>query len=304
MHYEIQLVMGDGVDYLKERIESSFSWLKEKGYCLTLHQRREKEAVILDINLDGPAVCGVFLPSDVVSIFQHQLAEILAEVITTRYEKDLVIRQVERKFKVLPPKERRLLSERAMAFLRRFEEKESLNLLLQWERKSKLSRRILEYMGSSQFLDMRGLLNFGVAEYLREIRFAVYLAYEDLKSEKQINEFIKLLRSFVNSQPSRVIEANVYYDGKNSLYLWDEKGLPIEKDLVQLFYQDSIKDCSMEDIMLSILVTLAPRRIVFHGLSYLKKDLTGTIARVFEDCVFFCLGCDRCQVLMNSKERG
>lgn len=167
---------------------------------------------------------------------------------------------------------------------------------LTFGRKNKISHNILEHLDTDNTLNLDGLVNFSLREYLREIRFAVDLAYEDLKSEKQYNDFIRLLKYFVETQPPKAVEVNIYLAENGAFHLWDEKGHVIEQDLIDLYLEDILtNDNNLDDILISILITVAPRRIIFHSLGAVPDtEPARIIKRVFKERIMVCPGCDRC----------
>ncbi|MGE5416247.1 MAG: sporulation protein YtxC [Acidobacteriota bacterium] len=295
MIYGLDLALQNGSDYIKNRLETSFSWLRERGFKLIVKEEDGSKYNVLLITLRGPNHSGVFQGDDIVYIFKHQLAEILSDAIITQWEKDLIIKQVERNFRRLPRHEQVALTERAYRFMRRCNDNESLNMLLKFGRKNKISHRILDQLHASNALNLDGLINFCLQDYLKEIRFAVDLAYEDFKNEKQYNEFVKLLKYFVENQPPRFVEVNVCLSESEGFLIWDDKGEAIDRKLID-YPDDIIEDLSsLDDLLISILITVAPRRIVFHAVGGLPEGETlKTLRRVFMNRILICQGCDRC----------
>lgn len=296
MHYSLELVMQNGCQHIMEQLETGFYWLKERGFQLEFQIINGEPFNRLLVTLNGSTCSGVFHDEDIIYIFKHQLAEILSEAILNHWEKKLIRRQVERSCKRLPLEEQVELAERAVHFLRRCNDNESLNLLLKFGRRNKISHSILEHLETHDTLNLEGLVNFSLQEYWREIRFAVDLAYEDYKSEKQYNDFIRLLKYFVETQPPKNPEVNVYLAENGVFQFWDENGRVIEHDFIDLYLEDGLGSSdNLDDILISVLITVAPRRIIFHSSGKLPD--TGSaqiIKRVFKERVLMCPGCDRC----------
>ena len=296
MIYSLELVMQNGEQYIRERLETSFFWLKERGFQLTVQLCSGEPFSRMQLKLTGCSQSGVFHDDDIIYIFKHQLAEILSEAILGYWERKLIRRQAERNYKRLPLAEQAELAERAVHFLCRCNENESLNLLLKFGRKNRISHNILEHLETNNTLNLDGLVNFSLRDYLREIRFAVDLAYEDLKNEKQYNDFVKLLKYFVETQPPKAVEVNIYLAENGAFHLWDEKGHVIEQDFIDLYLEDILSnDNNLDDILISILITVAPRRIIFHALGAVPDtEPARIIKRVFKERIMVCPGCERC----------
>jgi len=296
MFYSMDLVTQHGCQYIIDRLNTSFFWLKERGFQLTVQVVSGEPFSRILITLSGSTRSGVFHDDDIIYIFKHQLAEILSEAILNHWERKIIKRQAERSFKRLTPAEQAELAERAVQFLRRCNDNESLNLLLKFGRKNKISHSILEHLESNNTLNLDGLVNFSLRDYLREIRFAVDLAYEDLKSEKQYNDFVRLLKYFVETQPPKTLEVNIHLAENGDFHLWDEKGQVIEHDFIDLYLEDIMtNDNNLDDILISILITVAPRRIIFHSTGAVPDtEPARIIKRVFKERIMVCPGCERC----------
>lgn len=296
MFYSLDLVMQNGCQYIAERLENSFYWLWERGFQLKVQVSPGEPFSRILITLSGSTYSGVFHDEDIIYIFKHQLAEILSESILSHWERKLIRKQAQRSYKRLTPAEQAEVAERAVHFLRRCNDNESLNLLLKFGRKNKISHSILEHLETTNTLNLNGLINFSLRDYLREIRFAVDLAYEDIKSEKQYNDFIRLLKYFVETQPPKTVEVNIYLAENGLFHLWDEKGQVIEHDFIDLYLEDILSnDNNLDDILISILITVAPRRIIFHSTGAVPDtEPARIIKRVFKERIMVCPGCERC----------
>ncbi|MGE5371910.1 MAG: sporulation protein YtxC [Solirubrobacterales bacterium] len=299
MIHHLELVLRSGAEYMKDRLETGFFWLKERGYLLTLDERESDEATILYLTLCGPDHSGVFQDRDIISIFHHQLSELLAETITLWWETGLIRRRIEREYRNLARAEQLQLSSRARDFMRRDDTEEGLNLILKFGRKSRIAQRIYEHLSVWQTLNLDGIVNFRLKEYQKEIRFAVDLANEDLKNERQFNEFVRLLKHYVDTQPSKVVEVNIQLNEPGAFRIWDEKGLAIDSGMAEFCMDDLAESApNLDDLLISMLISLAPKRLIFHSrLGFPENEPTRIIRKVFKDKIMVCHGCDRCNAV-------
>lgn len=296
MIYQLELTPQSGCQHIKGRLETSFYWIKERGYTLTVEKPAVSNSESLLISLCGPDHCGVFNNDDIIYIFKHQMAEIISEAIMVYWEKRIIQNRVERQYRKVSADDQAQLIDKASDFLSRCNENESLNLLLKFGRKNKIAHRVLDHLHTSNSLNIEGLIHFRLQEYLREVNFAVDLAYEDLRNEKQYNEFVKLLKYFVETQPPKVQEVNVFIEEGGLFRLWDENGDTIEQDFVELYLDEIINnETNLDDLLISILMTISPRRIIFHSMGGLPDgEPTRIITQVFNDRIVLCTGCERC----------
>lgn len=299
MIYHLDLALRDGASFVRDRLETGFSWLKERGYMLCIEERVSGNGIVMTLTLCGPDHSGVFQDQDIISIFHYQLAELLSEIITLCWEGRLIRRRIEKEYRSMPANDQLAIACRAREFMRQDNDNEALNMILKFGRKSRISNRISEYLHGSNTMNVDGMVNFRLKDYLREIRFAVDLAYEDLKNEKQFNEFVRLLKHYVDSQAPKVIEVHLMWPPAGTFSLWNEKGVSIEHELNDICLTDLLDSgTSLDDILISLLINLAPRRLVFHaGQELPDNEPMRIIRRVFQDRLSVCGGCPRCRII-------
>ena len=258
------------------------------------------------MRLVGSNPASPFKDEDMIYIFKHQLAEFLAEHVVRDWEPLLVWKEICKKSRQFIPVDRPIVYEKAKSFLKSCNQNESLNLLMNYGRKNRIAHKIMDYLYNNNILFIEGFIQFCMREYLNEICFAVDLAYEELKSEKEYNEFVKLLRYFVDTQPSYVIEVNLFIDEQGNYILWDGNGKRLDDDLINYYMEDLlVPDITLDDILISILITIAPRRIILHkdGDATLNEPVK-MIQQVFEERIQECNGCERCQGLLRDLQSG
>jgi putative sporulation protein YtxC len=97
--------------------------------------------------------------------------------------------------------ERVSVHQRAADFLKKCHDNESLNLLMSFSRKNRITHRLLDYISTNLTVNVEGFINFCMQDYLTELKFAVEVALEELRNQKEYNDFVNLLRYFVDSLP-------------------------------------------------------------------------------------------------------
>ncbi|HEX3012691.1 MAG TPA: putative sporulation protein YtxC [Methanobacterium sp.] len=302
MYYQF-VVSTAGNDIFYENLEQRFAWIKERGYKLNIDSQVYEQCNIekICISLQGDNSNGIFRDEDVIYIFKHQLSEILADHIILNWEETIIWKEISRKYRRVSVQDKNFIYKKAIAFLKKCNSNESLNMLMNFGRKNKIANRVLEYIYDNDLLVVEGFINFCLPDYLKEIRFAIDLAYEELRNEKEYNEFIKLLRYFVDSQPAKTNEVNLLMEDEG-FCLWDGKGTKIEEDFMASYMEDILlNEISLDDILISILITISPRRIIIHNNNR-SEDSSSVemIKNVFKDRIHVCRGCERC--LLHNRE--
>lgn len=298
MTYRMRIASSIAINSLERELHHNFNWLKERGCSIETRYEQQDRYHCLLVTLHYPRKGVLFREEDFVYIFKYQLAEIVAEHIISLWEEELVKRRLDKTYRGLLPEERSLILEKALSFMRCCDDSESLGLLMRFGRKSRIAHRVLDHLLEHDMLILDGFVSFYLRDYLKEIQFAVDLAWEEVNNEREYNEFVKLLRYFVDSQPSRVLEVNLMMTGAGGFSMWDESGNSLDETYVRGCLEEIFTDdISTDDVLVSVLITLAPRRVVLHGSSGKLpcNESIKIIKKVFKEKIVTCTGCDRCR---------
>ncbi len=313
MIYEFQVATAHNTDNFLQELDNRLRWINQRGYDLDVEvsplqqMTAQLASKLLSFRLHGSDKHdSTFRDEDIIYIFKHQMAEVLAEHIVSDWESRLLWKEILKSYRKFTPADKQSLYIKSGDFLRRCNENESLNLLMNFGRKNRMSHRILEHINNCEFLAVEGFINFCMRDYLTEIKFAVEVAAEELKNEKEYNDFVNLLRYFVDSQAPRVREVNLLLASNGLFYLWDNSGCKIEEQYMQNYLDDLLlDDVGLDDLLVSILITIAPRRIIIHNASELPhNESVEIIKQVFGDKIVFCRGCKKCSHYLCEIERG
>jgi len=298
MIYELQITTAARSKTLINDIYKRFTWLEQHGYYLDIDRVHDDKSphLSIDLKLQGTSIDSHYRKEDMVFIFKHQIAEYLAEHIIDDWERELAWKETVKKDRHILPGDQRLVCDKAIDFLKRCHSNESLNLLMNYGRKNKMAHKLFDYVYDHNLLVVEGFIKFCMQDYLTEIKFAVDLACEELKNEKEYNEFVKLLRYFVDTQPPMVQEVNIVMDKQGHYRLWDGNGKKIEEKHIDYYLEDLPRgEINLDDILVSILITIAPRRIVLHNIGLEPgSEPVKMIKNVFAERISECKGCERC----------
>ncbi len=148
---------------------------------------------------------------------------------------------------------------------------------------------IINYFSEFDELNIEGFIKFRSKEIDNEIEVAINKLVERFMIEKEYNEFIKLLKYFVEMQENKIDEVHILIE-KNGEYLIKNK---YGEDILDLFssslntleYTEIIKT---EDLIISGLITQCPKYVFIYGTdNALNTEILDTIKKVFEDRAFF-----------------
>ena len=167
-------------------------------------------------------------------------------------------------------------------------------------RRNNIVHRVIEYLERNQEIVLEGFINFRLKDYIMEIEDIVDAAVDDFLLEKEYLEFIRLLRYFVEIQEPKINEVHILLEKNNVFKLVDRNGKAIESEYLDGFAVELMNNSiNYEDLLISALITLAPRLVVIHLTNPDEpRDTIKTIENVFGKRVRRCNGCIIC-----SKER-
>ena len=149
--------------------------------------------------------------------------------------------------------------------------------------RSRVWKRVMEHLESNDELVLEGFIRFRLKDFKQELEEAVDRAVDDLLIEKEYSEFIKLLRYFVEIQEPKVDEVHVLMGEDKKYTLLDSNLQIINNDILEdLAKEISDKEISYDDLLISSLITIAPRKITIHQYDRIQnKELLNTINNVF-----------------------
>lgn len=149
--------------------------------------------------------------------------------------------------------------------------------------RSRVWKRIMEHLENNDELVLEGFIRFRMKDFISELEDAVDRAVDDLLIEKEYTEFIKLLRYFVEIQEPKVEEVHVLLGEDKRYTLLDSSLHIINNDILEdLAKEISDKEISYDDLLISSLITIAPKKITIHQFDKIKNtELLNTINNVF-----------------------
>jgi putative sporulation protein YtxC len=109
---------------------------------------------------------------------------------------------------------------------------------------------------------------------------------EELKiAEQEYNEFIKLLKYFVDIQEPKYEEIHITQNSDGTYKLIDEAGNEVHREYFDEFKRE-IEDSEVnyDDLLISSLITMSPKKIIINNSESIKnKELLMTISKVFDN---------------------
>ncbi len=152
------------------------------------------------------------------------------------------------------------------------------------ERVEVVEKILKGYFKENKNCNVEGIVNFRFYEYEK----ILYTMSEDLVDiyylNREYEDFIELLRYFISVQDQRPDCVNLIVNRYGMYTIMDEEGKDItNRCLMEFLSPEDIRNDGYDDLLISILITLAPRKIVIKNKENIKnKQLFETIDKVFE----------------------
>ena len=107
--------------------------------------------------------------------------------------------------------------------------------------------------------------------------------------EREYKEFVKLLKYFVEIQECKIEKINIIIEENSNYIVKNGEGEDLYHEfLKELTTEQGNIDLNMEDILISGLITSAPKSITIYGKeNCTNKEFLDTIENVFGDKVVF-----------------
>jgi len=218
--------------------------------------------------------------------FIEHLAQVLADYLITAYDGMLLNRIAKKNYGYLKPDERREIIQIAQKKIK----DNSQNLfdtILRIRRKNLVTRKLADFLNQNDHIILEGFVMFRMQEYVKELEEIMDWAVRQYLIEKEYQEFIKLLTCFVQMQKPKFRCVHIIAEKDSSFSVYDENMERIsEQYLSDLAGEQADGTIKEEDLLISFLISAAPRQIIMHNISDIKnKELVDTIMQVFSDRV-------------------
>jgi putative sporulation protein YtxC len=166
----------------------------------------------------------------------------------------------------------------------------------QEQMKEKVLLKILDYLDQNQDLILEGFISFRLKDYQQELEGIVNSAVDEFLLEREYIEFIRLLKYFVEIQEPRIQKVQVIFKDGGKFSLLDHEDNPVKHESLDGLMVDILEnEINYDDLLISALITLAPREIILHIPTQIGNgDTVKTIQNVFGPRVTRCIGCNKC----------
>ncbi|NHM26098.1 putative sporulation protein YtxC [Desulfofundulus sp. TPOSR] len=279
------------IDLIKFRLGREMKNLEKEGLKVSL-----KESSAGRFNFVSCQVMpGGGQRGDIQAIFRHHIARSLSDLILGQWQQLLLKDMIRENYYYFNEEERQNIFKYALGHLGYG--KGGQKAVYQRLFKNKVMDRILDFLRQNNQIIVEGFIRFRLKDYVEELEQAVERAVDDFLMEREYQEFIQLLKYFVEIQESRVELVHVLRLPGGAFRLLDDQKQVLRVDYLENLFMDlTDREINYEDMLISTLITLAPKHIVIHNKdSGQKNTVMETINLVFWGRVRECTGCPLCQ---------
>lgn len=221
----------------------------------------------------------VKLPED---ICPEEFAVQISEEILTKCEGQLLYKITEHEFPFMPQSEK--LEVYNIALKNSLPEEDNiLGTMLYNRRKALIEESALDYLKENSYIILNGFINFRLEEYKNELKKLCRNAAEEFSALREYDEFLNMLRFFVSVQAPKEKTVHVIKKG-NELRIFNKR----HKDITDYYAEEfafSSEGFTSEDIALSALISIAPKKIIIHDKKENDK-IYETLSSVFSEVEF------------------
>lgn len=228
--------------------------------------------------------------------FRYRLSGILTEIILSSWEPKLIKKIIKDNYFYLTEKEKGCVANITTRLLKE-EKMMQPGGFYKATRRSKLTKALMEYLESETNINIDGYVNFRLSTYIADLNEIVERALEVYVAEREYNEFIRLLKYFVEIQECKVDVIHLKQAEDGRYLITDGFGSRISSEYFDELRAEIADDSiNFDDLLISTLITISPRKMIIHNIEgFRNKELVQTIMNVFGERISVCTQCELCK---------
>lgn len=285
-------------DEIRARLHQDCRSLLQEGFRVAIDESSKGGYTFLGCNIaEGEMSFRNY--ERVKSMLKNYVAQMLAEHIVIREEKTLIRKIVNRNYYYFSEQERAAIYDNSLKLLN----SEGHNDFSYTVRLNRILAKFQEYFDIHHELVLNGFIAFQLKDYRDRLSEIVDKAVDEYMMDMEYKEFVRVLRYFVDVQETQVDEAHIVLGDGDTFKIRDSRGRSIHNQYLETLMIRS-DEINYEDLLISALITIAPRTITLHFASVSAKApaVVETIKNVFAGRVEVCCGCKLCMTEISTPE--
>ncbi|WP_066640358.1 putative sporulation protein YtxC [Desulfolucanica intricata] len=283
------------IDVLKSKLNLEFRLLEGDGIDIKLEEKPNGNYTYLNCYVEEPCN-SAFSQEDFKAIFNHYVADTISELILGDWERYFIKKNILEEYYYFDEEERNTIYKYALKFTHNNCDDTNGDNFYKLRKKTRIVNKLLDYLNQNDRINIDGFVKFRLKDYIRELNEAVEKAVDEFLVEREYKEFIQLLKYFVEIQEPRLELVHIIVQPRGVFKLLDDQHKVINSEYLDGFIVDLIdSEINYEDLLISALISIAPKKIIFHNnLDYNVATTLETIKNVFTGNVQECKGCELC----------
>lgn len=222
--------------------------------------------------------------------FYTIIADILSSLIINLYEENLIKRIISSNYFYFADIEQRKILDICKNYLY-CGDLDEVSL-----RQDSLKISLIDYFANNKSVILDGFINFRINDYIKIIDYIVDLAVNKFVIDREYNEFVDLLKCYINSKESKTSIVHLIYQDQETILLDEFKNIiSIDDSTLNSKYLSDIT-FSSNDYALNTLLTLLPEKIYIHVIDNVQDEFINTIKLIFDNRVYICNDCNLCKI--------
>lgn len=215
-----------------------------------------------------------------------KIADIITEFIIESHELAIIKKLVQSDYSYFSNSEKDVIANKTYDLLTSGNN-DIVKILVVLKRRFLIKQCILNFLSENSYMHLSGFIKFRLVEYKKLLSELIEKVINDFKVQNEYKEFIAMLKFFVDTQKNRASKLHVVFEKDGEYTILNEYNKNITTDCFKDFIKEKQNhSLSNEDLLISSLITLAPKKIIIHltGPHYNKKILS-TIEQIFTNKV-------------------
>lgn len=283
------------LSYKEEREElnqdfiNMINYYRNKGINLGISEKINKNMHFINLYTDEDIYINNYRKS-----LYYYMAKIIYGALLSEFSKEELQNYIQDNFFFLNQDEEKEIENNCLNALKGDEISEknvhSLNI------KNQITDKIICCLNENCQFNLDGFIQFRKKEIYTDFKMMLENVIEEFFIEKEYDEFVKLLKYFIDMEDSKMEQVDIIIKKDGSFKVVNEKG----KDIIEKLFENisdlgMIENSSNEDMIMSGLITAAPKKIVIHCReNSINNEILETILKVFGERVRFCDSCKLC----------
>lgn len=286
-----KLIYEKDFDGLIEELEEMREYFKSRHIEIGIAESMEDKTHFINIYFPDKKI-----EEKALNIFHHHIGSILYKALIEEFDEKCMIDFITEAYFFLNEDELRDVRIKSLNILNNDKLPINDNNIFYINRKNELIDKIIECIADKNEINIKGFLTFRMKPLRDEIEKIIDKIVEEYLIEKEYNEFIKLLKYFVEIQDSRIELVNIIIKEDGNYSVLDGEGNNIMDEFAKDFINNQMASAiNVEDILISGLIAYCPEKIVIHGSKNSRNnEIINTIKNVFLNRVSFCENCKIC----------